>query len=117
MSSPGLSPECSISDVSEQFGLSLRAIRLYEERGLLKPRRDSRNRRRYGSDVRARLAMIGRLRQAGIGLEEIRALLSAGGTLGAQRTELLQVALAARVDRLERALAAARAMLTALSGE
>jgi DNA-binding transcriptional MerR regulator len=77
---------CGISTVCELFGLTPRAVRFYEDRGLVQSRRDRFNCRSYDSRARARLEQIAAYRQAGLSIEdilEIFALEDAGG--GAQR--------------------------------
>jgi len=59
----------TITQLSELYGLTPRAIRFYEERGLVESGRDMFNRRLY--DMAAR-----ELRRAGLGLEEIEGILT-----------------------------------------
>lgn len=65
----------TIGGVREVLGLSPRAIRFYEECGLISTRRDRLNRRIFDRETRRRLEIISRLRRAGLGLEEIGSLL------------------------------------------
>jgi DNA-binding transcriptional MerR regulator len=95
----------TIGDLSHQFGLTPRAIRHYEERGLLSPDRDSRNRRRFGAEDRERLYFITLLRRAGTPIPEIAALLDrAGHDLSRRAADLLD----AQERQLEAALATVR---------
>jgi DNA-binding transcriptional MerR regulator len=64
-----------ITDLSAEFGLSLRTLRYYEERGLLKPARKG-NIRVYTSLDRRKLAAIVQLRSVGFGVDEIPDALS-----------------------------------------
>ena len=50
-------PEMTISQMSRLFGVSLRTLRFYEDRGLIKPRREGNARYDRGTD-RIRLEMI-----------------------------------------------------------
>ena len=64
----------SISQLAAEFGITPRALRFYEDRGLLKPARSGQN-RVYSAADRARLAIILRGKSVGFTLEEIRELL------------------------------------------
>jgi DNA-binding transcriptional MerR regulator len=59
----------------EMFGLTPRAIRHYEERGLVHPKRDAVNRRVFNPKDRARIGLIALLRRADLGIEDIADLL------------------------------------------
>lgn len=63
----------SIGDVSRSYGLSLRALRFYEERGLLQPIRRGVT-RLYDQKTRARLELILKGKQLGFTLTEIRGM-------------------------------------------
>ena len=65
----------SIGDVAREFGVSLRALRFYEDRGLLHPRRRGTT-RLYSEGDRSRLQMILKGKQLGFTLTEIREILS-----------------------------------------
>src|ERR1043166_3087153 len=54
---PGARATYSISDLAREFALTTRAIRFYEDCGLLAPRRDKRT-RVYGERERVRLKLI-----------------------------------------------------------
>lgn len=64
----------SIGDLSSEFALSHRAIRFYEDHGLLAPRRIGGN-RVYGARDRARLQLILRGKRLGFALADIKELL------------------------------------------
>jgi DNA-binding transcriptional MerR regulator len=64
----------SIGDLSAEFELSHRAIRFYEDRGLLSPQRIGGN-RIYGARDRARLQLILRGKRLGFALADIKELL------------------------------------------
>ena len=61
----------TISELAEEFGVTLRTIRFYEDCGLLSPGRAGRQ-RVFGPRERVRLELILRGRRIGWSLEEIR---------------------------------------------
>jgi DNA-binding transcriptional MerR regulator len=61
----------TISELAEEFGVTLRTIRFYEDCGLLSPGRAGRQ-RVFGARERVRLELILRGRRIGWSLEEIR---------------------------------------------
>ena len=64
-------PQLSIGQVAERTGLSVSAIRFYEERGLVAPFRNAGGQRRFRrSDIR-RLSFVLIAQQLGFSLEEI----------------------------------------------
>lgn len=89
-----------ISELREITGLSARALRLYEERGLLQATRDRYNVRRYDAVGRARALLIARFRQAGLSLREIDRLLCAWEETDAPDQSSFQSALVALQARL-----------------
>lgn len=64
----------SIGELAKEFGISTRAIRFYEEKGLLNPNR-SRAARLYNHKDRARLILILRGKRLGFTLEQITELM------------------------------------------
>jgi DNA-binding transcriptional MerR regulator len=68
----------SISDLAREFSVTLRALRFYESKGLLNPKREG-NLRLYSADDRAKLARILKGKQLGFTLSEIRALVAGEG--------------------------------------
>ena len=56
----------SMAEVSQQFGLTARAIRHYESLGLISTVRDRQNYRRFDSRARTRLQLIADFRRAGL---------------------------------------------------
>ncbi len=64
----------TISDLSEEFGVTARALRFYEDEGLIKPQRKGLS-RIYGKRDRARLAWIMRAKNVGFSLSEIREMI------------------------------------------
>ncbi len=61
----------SIGELAEEFGITSRSLRLYEEEGLLDPQRDG-TRRIYNERNRVRLRLILRGKRLGWSLSEIR---------------------------------------------
>jgi DNA-binding transcriptional MerR regulator len=66
--------EYSISELSREFEITPRAIRFYEDQGLLAPRRDG-QRRIYTPRDRTRLKLTLRGKRLGLTLSEIRELI------------------------------------------
>ena len=64
----------SISDLSAEFAVSARALRFYEDEGLIAPTRNGLT-RIYSKRDRARLAWILRAKNVGFSLSEIRELI------------------------------------------
>ena len=66
--------EFSISELAREFDVTPRAIRFYEDQGLLAPRRDG-QRRIYTPRDRTRLKLTLRGKRLGLALSEIRELI------------------------------------------
>jgi DNA-binding transcriptional MerR regulator len=94
-------PRIGIREATRRFGVTPRALRFYEQKGLISATRNSLNHRFYDADARQKLELITALRSANVGLEDIREVLEADGR-GAGR---------------ERALAKVRQRATAVRGE
>ncbi len=95
----------SITELSHEFKVTARAIRFYEDKGLLQPSRQGMT-RIYSRRDRARLILILRGKRLGFSLAEIREMLNLYD-LGDGQTEQLRVTLKRSQDRL-RALEAQR---------
>lgn len=67
--------EFSISDLAQEFDVSTRTIRYYEELGLLEPTRTSGGVRTYNKKDRARLRLILRGKRFGFSLDEIKEMI------------------------------------------
>jgi DNA-binding transcriptional MerR regulator len=78
-------PELTISQMSRVFGVSLRTLRFYEDRGLIKPRREG-NARYYRATDRIRMEMILKGKKLGFTLTEIQDLI--GGKGATEMTDL-----------------------------
>jgi DNA-binding transcriptional MerR regulator len=96
-----------IGDVARLTGLTLRALRFYEGRGLVKPLRTGGGRRVYGHGELARLNAAVALKRAGFSLAQI------GAMLGGKQVDLgrLIAAQIAEVDAQSAALAESRTLL------
>ncbi|PWR21447.1 MerR family transcriptional regulator [Zavarzinia aquatilis] len=71
---PAGSKTYSITQLSEEFSITPRAIRFYEDRGLLHPRRDGQT-RIYSQRDWVRLLLILRGKRVGFSLAELREIL------------------------------------------
>ncbi len=85
--SDSLAPAYSISDLAQEFALTTRAIRFYEDEGLLAPRRQGQT-RIYGERERTRIKLILRGKRLGLALSEIRELFDIYATTGNERPQL-----------------------------
>jgi DNA-binding transcriptional MerR regulator len=68
--------EFTIGELSREFGVTLRALRFYENKGLISPQRDGLN-RLYSQGDRTRLALILKGKKLGFTLGEIRQMIAA----------------------------------------
>jgi DNA-binding transcriptional MerR regulator len=89
-----------IADLARDFDVTPRALRLYEQKGLLHPRRVN-GTRIYSRRDRARLALILRGKAVGSTLEEIKHYLELYGRHGEGRTQQLEFV----VDKTQAAIA------------
>ena len=94
-----------IGDLADEFGLTHRTIRHYEDEGLLSPARDGLN-RIFSRRDRARLALICRGKRLGFSLAEIKDFLELYDTDDAQLEQMryLQDRARRRLEALERQL-------------
>ena len=67
--------DVTLKGVTAQFGLTARAVRYYEEVGLIVTHRDRGNRRRYDAQAVSQLRIIAELRRAGLAIDDIRVVL------------------------------------------
>ena len=77
----------SIRELAEEFRVTTRTIRFYEEKGLLKPQREG-SRRIYSTADRTRLRLILRGKRLGLSLEESAEIIRMYGTPGNNRRQL-----------------------------
>lgn len=66
----------TIGELSREFGVTLRALRFYENKGLIQPHRDGLS-RLYSQGDRTRLALILKGKKLGFTLGEIRQMIAA----------------------------------------
>lgn len=92
-------PAISIRELAARTGTTLRALRHYEDIGLLTAGRRPSGARCYDSDQRRRAALIARLRRLGMPTPDIGAALSASGDQVV--TRFLSSEIAAALARLQ----------------
>ena len=83
-SAPGAPDEFTISELAKEFGVTLRTLRFYEDKGLLAPRRQGLT-RLYSRGDRDRLALILKGKKLGFMLGEIRQMVAAEENPGDSR--------------------------------
>jgi DNA-binding transcriptional MerR regulator len=104
----------SIGQLAKEFGLTHRALRFYEDRGLLTPKREG-NARLYTPRDRERLAVIVKAKALGFTLAEIKETLKAEVPLGGpSRLSLSAPQIADQIAHLEQQKAEIEAALTEL---
>jgi DNA-binding transcriptional MerR regulator len=101
-------PHLSPSETARRFGVSVKALRLYERRGLLQPLRSEAGWRTYSPDQIARLHQILALKRLGLPLARIGELLAGPDSLEPVLALQEQV-LARDSEQLSRALTLVRA--------
>ncbi|MFY9511629.1 MAG: MerR family DNA-binding transcriptional regulator [Rubrivivax sp.] len=89
-----------ITELCREFGITLRTIRFYEDKGLLSPRRVN-GTRVYTRRDRARLSLILRSKAIGAPLSEIKRYLDLYGAHGEGRVQQLKFV----VERTDKAIA------------
>jgi DNA-binding transcriptional MerR regulator len=82
-------PTYSISDLAREFALTTRAIRFYEDEGLLSPERKGQA-RVYAERERTRIKLILRGKRLGLTLSEIRELFDLYATTRSERPQLVK---------------------------
>ncbi|MGF3024849.1 MerR family transcriptional regulator [Methylobacterium aquaticum] len=106
----------TIGDLAEEFGVTLRALRFYEAKGLLHPQRRGTT-RLYTEDDRSRLATILRGKELGFTLREIAAMVDGDELAEAGATLALSPAqVAEQITHLENQKAEIERALEALRG-
>ncbi|MDQ0466919.1 MerR family redox-sensitive transcriptional activator SoxR [Caulobacter ginsengisoli] len=93
----------TIGEVATRCGLTLRAIRFYEEQGMIRSRRGEAGQRLYNDATLERLAFIATARRVGLSIPQVCNLLETGDAAGH----------AARIDGLTDACAHQLAQLDA----
>jgi DNA-binding transcriptional MerR regulator len=123
--------EIRIGEMAKRHGVTLRALRFYEDKGLLKPRRDG-STRFYSRRDNARLALILLGRKVGFSLREVKQMLDLYDPKGSNAKQLkvaldksekqMKRLIAQRkavdeaIDELARAMDAVKAMLASRQG-
>ena len=86
---PAREPHYTISQLASEFALTTRAIRFYEDEGLVAPRRNGQA-RIYGERERIRIKLILRGKRLGLALAEIREILDLYDSREGDRRQLLR---------------------------
>lgn len=98
------------AECARRLGLTTKALRVYEARGLVEPRRTEKNWRLYGSREIARLNEILMLQQLGLTLSRIGQVLSGQQTDLAEFLAIQEETLRSRQTRIDRSLALVRSL-------
>ena len=109
-------PFLNPSEAARRLGVSAKALRLYEQRGLIAPVRTAAGWRAYGPDEMARVAEIVALRELGLSLAQVARVLE--GDAESLETALAahQAALEARVHQLAGAVDKVRRLRADVAG-
>lgn len=113
--SPAESRSWTISELAEEFDITTRTIRFYEEKGLLKPSRQGQN-RVYSAADRVKLKLILRGKRLGLSLQESQELIDMYRPEGNNAEQLLALIESIRSKRrqLQHQLEDLQAMLEEL---
>ena len=90
----------SASEAATRLGVSVKALRLYEQRGLIAPARTSAGWRAYGPGEMARVAEIAALRELGLSLSQVARVLGGDSESLEPALAVHQAALESRVHQL-----------------
>ena len=93
--------EMTIGEMASEFNVSLRTLRFYEDRKLLRPRREG-NTRLYSATDRLRMQMIMKGKQLGFTLTEIHDLIGNYETTDDFEGKLKPQQIVTQIDHLER---------------
>lgn len=95
-----------IGELAERFGVTLRTLRFWEEKGLVRPQRERARSRSYSAEDVARIAFVVDARRVGFSVDEIRDLLEARDRLAPEAFRVdFRAALEARRVALEAEIA------------
>lgn len=94
-----MSTTYSISELANEFHVTTRTIRFYEEKGYLKPKRDG-TRRIYSLSDRTKLRLILRGKRLGLSLDESAEIVLMYGSPGNNRKQLEKLLARIREQRL-----------------
>ncbi|WP_076867164.1 MerR family transcriptional regulator [Bradyrhizobium mercantei] len=104
----------SPSEAARQLGISAKALRLYEERGLIAPCRTPAGWRAYGAAEMARCAEIVELRALGLSLSEVARILNGDAVILGRVLAAHEAALEARIRQCGDSIARVRRLRTDL---
>ncbi len=93
--------EMTIGEMASEFNVSLRTLRFYEDRKLLRPRREG-NTRLYSATDRLRMQMIMKGKQLGFTLTEVHDLLGNYESTDDFEGKLKPQQIVTQIDHLER---------------
>ncbi len=102
------------SEAARQLGVSTKALRLYEQRGLIKPARTLAGWRAYGPDEMARGGEIAELRALGLSLGEVARVLEGDAQTLERTLAAHEVALEDRVRQLSGTMSKVRRLRAGL---
>lgn len=111
-SAPFLNP----AEAARRLGVSAKALRLYEQRGLIAPVRTAAGWRAYGPDEMARVAEIAALRELGLSLSQVARVLEGDSKSLERALAAHQAALEGRVHQLVDAVDKVRRLRADLAG-
>lgn len=108
-----------IGEAASVAGMTTKALRFYEDRGLLNAKRTSNGYREYDDDTTARLEFIRRGRAAGLTLSQIREVLALRdrGTAPCVHVQCLLAEQLAMLDKQLAELQALRSTVAALTAK
>lgn len=106
----------SPAEAASRLGISAKALRLYEERGLLEPTRNASGWRFYGEEQMQRARWIASLRSLGLSLAQVSKVLDGNREALATALGDHQVRLEAEVRRIAEAIDKVRGLRNGLSG-
>jgi DNA-binding transcriptional MerR regulator len=104
------------AEAARRLGVSAKALRLYEQRGLIAPVRTAAGWRAYGPDEMARVAEIAALRELGLSLSQVARVLGGDSESLEPALAAHQTALEGRVHQLVDAVDKVRRLRADLSG-
>jgi DNA-binding transcriptional MerR regulator len=93
--------ESTIGEMAAEFGVSLRTLRFYEDRQMLRPRREGHT-RLYGQSDRLRMQMIVKGKRLGFTLGEIAELIGTQDVADDIEGKLRPSQIVTQIDHLER---------------
>lgn len=103
------------SEAAKRLGVSAKALRLYEQRGLIAPARTAAGWRVYGPDEMARVAEIAALRKLGLSLSQVARVLGGDPESLGPALAVHQAALEGRVHQIVDTIDKVRRLRTDLS--